>query len=80
MVTEERLWLKNQLEQSHNILMLFGCRLLGEFEIKNSSLDEHTAGYVRCFEHFPANPLTAHKSLYGDIIDLFFKGELKWKT
>lgn len=80
MVTEDRPWLKNQLERSHNISMLFDCRLPDGFKVNNTDADEHMAGYIKWFDQVPPDLLEAHKSLYGDIIDLFFKGELKWKT
>jgi len=80
MVTEDRPRLKNQLERSHNISMLFDCCLSDEFEVRNPALNEHTAGYLKWFDHTPSDLLEAHKSLYGDIIDSFFKGELRWKT
>lgn len=79
-LTEHRPWLKNQLERSYNISMLFDCRLPDGFEIGNTSPNEHTRGYLKWFDRRPEGLLDAHKSLYGDIIDLFFKGELKWKT
>jgi ADP-ribose pyrophosphatase YjhB (NUDIX family) len=79
-LTKHRPWLKNQLERSHNISMLFDCRLPDGFEISNTSLNEHTTGYLKWFDRKPEDLLDAHKSLYGDIIDLFFEGELKWKT
>ena len=80
MVTEDRPWLKNQLERSHNISMLFDCRLPDGFKVNNTDADEHVAGYIKWFDQVPSDLLEAHKSLYGDIIDSFFKGELKWKT
>lgn len=80
MVNEDRLWLKNQLERSHNISILFDCHLPNEFDVKNKATDKHTAGFLKWFDKTPSNLLEAHKTLYGDIIDSFFKGELKWKT
>lgn len=80
MVKECRPWLRNQLERSHNISMLFNCWLPDGFEIKNCFDDEHTPGYLRWFDYKPEKLLEAHKTLYGDIIDQFFEGELKWRT
>ena len=79
MIKEERPWLKNQLVRSHNISMLFDCHLPDGFDVRNSSSDEHKVGYLKWFDHSPDDLLKAHKSLYGDIIDLFFKGELIWR-
>lgn len=79
MVEGECPWLKNQLERSHNISMLFDCRLPDGFEIHNSAENPHTAGYLKWFYNCPDDLLNVHKSLYGDIIDAFYKGELKWK-
>ena len=44
-VVKERPWLKNQLERSHNISMLFDCRLPKMFRIKNNVANEHTVGF-----------------------------------
>lgn len=79
-MSEDRPWLKNHLERSHNISILFDCRLPDGFEVINKFADEHTAGYLRWFDKTPPNLLEAHRFLYGDIIDSFFEGELKWKT
>lgn len=73
--TEERPWLTNQLERCHNISMLFFCRLPEGYEVKNMTADEHTRGYAKWFDCTPADLLEAHKGLYGDIIDRYFRGE-----
>ena len=57
--------------------MLFDCRLPDGFKVNNTDADEHMAGYIKWFDQVPPDLLEAHKTLYGDIIDLFFKGELK---
>ena len=75
MATEERSQLTNQLERSHNISMLFFCRFPEGYEVKNKENDEHTRGYLKWFDHTPADLLKAHKGLYGDIIDGFFEGK-----
>lgn len=70
---EERPLLSNQLERCHNISMLFNCRLPAGFEVKNKSGDEHSSGYMKWFDHYPNDFLAFHKTLYGDIINEFFK-------
>lgn len=79
-MTEERPWLKNQLVRSHNISMLFDCHLPDEFEIQNEVMNEHTAGFLKWFDQTPPDLLKTHKFLYGDLIESFFEGKLKWKT
>ena len=69
--------LKNQYERCHNISMLFNCRLPSGFIIKNH-VDEGNEGYMKWFDHVPEDILETHERLYGDIIEKFFKGELKW--
>lgn len=75
MVSKDRPWLTNQLERCHNISMLFFCRLPEGYEVKNKENDEHTSGYLKWFDHIPADLLEAHKELYGDLIYSFFEGE-----
>ncbi len=78
-VVKERPWLKNQLERSHNISMLFDCRLPKMFRIKNNVANEHTVGFMKWFDSMPGDILEVHRSLYGDLIQNFFEGKLTWK-
>lgn len=70
---EDRPELKNQLERSHNISMLFNCRLPAGFEIRNETENEHSGGYMKWFDHCPSDFLDAHKTLYGDIMNDYFR-------
>jgi colanic acid biosynthesis protein WcaH len=84
MSPEYRSGLDNQLERCHNISMLFFCSLPDEFELNNIELniseeDKPTRGALRWFDSKPKKLLNAHELLYGDLIDQFFEGELKWK-
>ena len=79
MVTGKRPWLENQLERSHNISMLFYCHLPEGFEIMNEVSDEPRSGYLKWFDHAPPDLLEAHRNVFRDIIDSFYKGEPKWK-
>lgn len=69
--------LKNQYERCHNISMLFNCSLPSGLIISNH-VEEKSEGYMKWFDHIPEDMLGAHRKLYGDIIDKFFKGELQW--
>lgn len=72
---DERPWLENQLERSHNISMLFRCRLPKEYHITNSVTEKHTVGYLKWFKSMPNDLLPLHINLYGDIIAAFFDEE-----
>lgn len=71
-VKEERPWLKNQLQRSHNISLLYRCNLPEGYEINNGNLQKTDAGYKKWFGHLPDNLLSAHKELYGDILTEYF--------
>lgn len=71
----ERPWLKNQLERSHNISVLFECKLPRGYTIHNDSKDEHTAGFLRWFDHVPEDLLDAHKDIYGELLTNWFNKE-----
>lgn len=73
MVKEYRSELNNQLERCHNISMLFYCQLPCEFEPIISKRKMPFRGDLKWFAHTPENLLEAHRILYGDIIDKFFK-------
>lgn len=78
-IEESRPMLQNQLERSHNISMLYHCELPVGFEFRNDSSDEHSSGYLKWFDRIPDNLLNVHRVIYGEVMDSFFKGELKWK-
>lgn len=67
-VKEERPWLKNQLQRSHNISLLYRCNLPEGYEINNGNLQITDAGYKKWFDYLPDNLLSVHKELYGDIL------------
>ena len=69
-----RPWLTNQLVRSHNISMLFYCTLPEGFQVKNETAEEHSDGYKKWFSSCPEDLLGAHRDLYGNVIDRFFKG------
>lgn len=77
-VYQTRPWMKNQLVRSHNISMLFNCRLPDDYQISNNAEDEHTIGFLKWFDNKPEDILVVHEELYGDIIDSFFEGENVW--
>lgn len=72
---DERPWLQYPLERSHNISMLFRCRLPSRYKISNSSTEEHTVGYLKWFKSLPDDLLPLHMNLYGDVIMAFFDEE-----
>lgn len=63
-----RPWLDNELERSHNISMLFDCKLPDDFLISNQKENEHAEGFLKWFDFYPDDLLQAHKELYGDIL------------
>lgn len=71
----ERPCLKNQLERSHNISVLFDCKLSQECAIQNDTKDEHTAVFLRWFDHVPEDLLDAHKDIYGEFLTNWFNKE-----
>ena len=70
--------LTDRLERSHNISLLFPCRLPEGFRITNEGKEEHTAGYKKWFDAVPEQLLSAHRVLYGDLIEKHFSGQLSW--
>ncbi len=71
----ERPWLNNQLERSHNISILFNCKLPEDYIIKNSTEDEHTSGFLKWFNRVPNDLLEAHKDIYGEFLTNWFNKE-----
>ena len=71
-VREKREWLKNDLVRSHNISILYDCRLPDGFEIEAQGEDIFP-GYLRWFDHYPEDFLGCHERLYGNIIKSIFK-------
>lgn len=65
---EDRYWLNNQLERSHNISFLYDCKLPTGCTINEND-------QIRWFSSVPDNLLQQHKMLYGDIISSFFEGK-----
>lgn len=61
-------WLDNQLERSHNISILYNCRLPESFIV-----DENEN--IKWISSVPGNLLLRHKLSYGDIIMKFFEGK-----
>lgn len=76
-VNEERKNLKNQLERSHNISVLFECFLSKDYNISNCSDFENKSGYLRWFSCVPDNLLQAHKDIYGEFLTNWFKNRSK---
>ena len=76
-VNEERKNLKNQLERSHNISVLFECFLPNDYNISNCSKFEHNSGYLKWFNSVPDDLLQAHKDIYGDFLTDWFKNRSK---
>ena len=68
MVRYPRPWLKNERERSHNLSLLFRCRLPAGYRVENGGLTEHDAGYRKWFADIPADLLPQHRALYGDIL------------
>ncbi len=73
MVKHPRPWLRNDLQRSHNISMLFFCTLPDGFDPITNVNNSPARGDLRWFDAFPDNLLGAHKDLYGDIIENYFK-------
>lgn len=48
----DRPWLKNELERSHNISLLFECQLLVGYQVINKDVNEHTEGYLKWFDKY----------------------------
>lgn len=67
--------LKNQLERSHNISILFDCKLPNNYAIQNDKEDEHTTGFLKWFDHVPEDLLDAHKDIYGVFLTNWFNKE-----
>ena len=78
-IADERESLENQLERSHNISMLFHCKIPNGFIVYNNGRHEHTRGFAKWFEEIPSDILPVHKKIYGGIMNSYFKGELEWK-
>lgn len=74
-VKQERPWLNNQLERSHNISILFDCSLPKDYMISNKQIDEHTAGFLKWFDHVPEDLLDAHKDIYGKYLTDWFNNK-----
>lgn len=70
--TEKRELLKNELERSHNISMLYDCRLPEGFVIKPHE-KEVLPGNLKWFDHYPENLLKCHERLYGAVLKSIFR-------
>ncbi len=79
-VGEERPWLDDQLERSHNISLLYSARLPNGYEIDNGGRMEHDVGYIRWFKEMPSDLLKAHRRLYGDVLENFFNNQEEMKN
>ena len=71
----ERPCLKNQLERSHNISVLFDCKLPQSYAIQNDSKDEHTAGFLKWFDHVQEKKKKKKKDIYGEFLTNQFNKE-----
>lgn len=69
--------LKDQLERSHNISILYEARLPDEFQINNGDKSEHDVGYMKWFSGVPDDLLPEHQELYVDIIRKYLDLEEK---
>ncbi len=69
---DNRLNLTNQLERSHNISILFDCKLPENYVLFNSSNDEHVSGFLKWFSSVPEDLLDAHKDIYGEFLKNWF--------
>lgn len=65
---EYRKGLENQLERSHNIVLLYECSLPSGFYIDNKQKTCDKEGYLKWFDHIPDNLLECHKIAYLDIL------------
>lgn len=74
-LNNERPWLNNQLERSHNISILFNCKLPEYYIIKNNTEDEHTSGFLKWFDYAPNDLLEAHKDIYSEFLINWFNKE-----
>ena len=66
-ISEDRYWLSNQLERSHNISFLFKCELPDSYKISDES------GEIKWFDSIPEDLLPQHRNLYGDILAHYFE-------
>lgn len=64
---QDRYWLDNQLERSHNISFLYNCIFPDGFVLKENE-------NIRWFDTLPEDLLAQHRKLYGDIFSKFFEG------
>lgn len=60
------------LERGHGISFLYNCSLPEGYEIRNSGNYEHSAGFLKWFDHVPDDLLLGHKILYGDVLSAWF--------
>lgn len=74
-IKKDRHWLKNQLERSHNISILFDCKLPEDYKIKNQNDNEHTAGFLKWFDYVPEDLLEAHKDIYKEYLTAWFNNK-----
>ena len=73
----ERPWLKDQLERSHNISLLYEAKLPEGYVIDNKGRLEHERGYMKWFSKVPDDLLPEHQDLYVDIIRKYLNLEEK---
>ena len=72
-VDEDRPWLEDQLERSHNISLLYAAQVTDDYCIDNGEKTEHEAGFLKWFSRVPKDLLLAHQKLYGDILQNHFE-------
>ena len=65
--------LENELMRSHNISVLYECRLPDDFTVDNHGKCEHDAGYLKWFDMVPKDLLQCHKELYGELLGNWFR-------
>lgn len=73
MTNSYRASLKNQLERSHNVSVMFKCTMPEGYFINNGAMSEFDEGYLKWFDHVPEDLLLCQKELYGTLLDGWFK-------
>lgn len=74
-VKENRNELSNNLERSHNISILYDCKLPTDFTINNSLKYQQEVGFLKWFDCVPNDLLQAHKDIYGDFLTDWFNAQ-----
>lgn len=70
-ISKKRIEVENQLERSHNIVLLYKCKVPSSYKINNNK-EKVEEGYLRWFDRFPENLLECHRLAYGDILEEWF--------